>query len=529
MAEKFYTILTNIGKSKIANAQALGKVVNLTYLAIGDGGGQYYNPTDTQIDLKNEVWRGPINDKRVDKDNSNWIVLESAIPSMDGGFMVREVGVFDDVGDMIAIGKYPETYKPQVQDGSAKDLYIRMILEVANTSVVNLKVDPSIILATKKDVDILSNRVTKNERDIAELKQGSTTIEDLQTDNKTLSGAINELFQSGLDGKNLLETSIKSKGGTVSKQEEIATFNELDLGVKSIITDPSIGTTNAIASDILLGKKAISNGNLITGTIPSKGAATITPTTSPQTIAAGQYLSGVQTIAGVTVPADKVLTGTTIAGTAGTMPSRGAPAQTLTTQGGQYNIPAGYYSGGSVKAQFANLVAENIKEGVNIGGVVGNIPMFGANLFSYNSGGKVWHKVSDKYIDRNFPDGSARELLFSNLKVGTKYAISVSGVLDAKGYGALYTDLTSYDSRHQIGNAQSLTLGVSFVITLFATGGEIKTTSVISVDSPTSATRLFVNDQAMKVSGSNYNLYIFGTVANSTPYIKGTLTLYELR
>ena len=268
---------------------------------------------------------------------------------------------------------------------------------------------------------------------------------------------------------------------------------------------------------------------MITGTIPSKGAATITPTTSPQTIAAGQYLSGVQTIAGVTVPADKVLTGTTIAGTAGTMPSRGAPAQTLTTQGGQYNIPAGYYSGGSVKAQFANLVAENIKEGVNIGGVVGNIPMFGANLFSYNSGGKVWHKVSDKYIDRNFPDGSARELLFSNLKVGTKYAISVSGVLDAKGYGALYTDLTSYDSRHQIGNAQSLTLGVSFVITLFATGGEIKTTSVISVDSPTSATRLFVNDQAMKVSGSNYNLYIFGTVANSTPYIKGTLTLYELR
>jgi phage-related tail fiber protein len=320
MAEQFYTILTQIGKAKIANAGALGNKVDFTHFALGDGNGSYYNPTESQTQLKNEVWRGTIGQVVVDEKNPNWITIETIIPSMVGGFMIREAGIFDNEGNLLAIGKYPETYKPAVETGSAKDLIIRMILEVSNTAVVNLKIDPTVILATKKDVDILSNRITKNEIDIAELKQGSTTIGDLQTENKTLSGAINELFQSGLDGKNLLETSIKSKGGTVSKIGEIATFNELDLGVKSIETDKT-GDATATAADILVSKDAYVKGQKIKGT----------------------------------------------------MPNRGAPAQTLTTQGGQYNIPAGYYSGGSVKAQFANLVAGNIKSGVNIGGVIGSL------------------------------------------------------------------------------------------------------------------------------------------------------------
>ncbi|MEY8415286.1 phage tail protein [Tissierella praeacuta] len=193
MAEKFYTILTNVGKAKIANAQALGKVVNLSYMAIGDGGGQYYNPADTQTALKNEVWRGPINDKGVDKDNPNWIVLEAVIPSMDGGFMVREVGVFDDVGDMIAIGKYPETYKPVVADGSVKDLYVRMILEVSNAAVVNLKVDPAIVLATKKDVDEINRKTTLNKRELDNFK---SDVEVQLAEKATKDGTLQEKLNS---------------------------------------------------------------------------------------------------------------------------------------------------------------------------------------------------------------------------------------------------------------------------------------------------------------------------------------------
>ena len=171
MAEQFYTIPTNIGKAAIANASTLGTKVNFTHFALGDGNGSYYNPTETQTELKNEVWRGQIGSITVDKENPNWIVLETIIPASIGGFMIREAGVFDVDGNLLAVGKYPETYKPVVADGSAKDLCVRMILEVANTSVVNLKIDPTIILATKKDIDVLSNRITKNENDITGLKK----------------------------------------------------------------------------------------------------------------------------------------------------------------------------------------------------------------------------------------------------------------------------------------------------------------------------------------------------------------------
>lgn len=203
---------------------------------------------------------------------------------------------------------------------------------------------------------------------VGELKEGSTVIEELETTNKTLSGAINELFTNVSDGKQVVATAITGKGVPTSSSD---TFQKMATNIDAIETDPSIGTTNAVADDILLGKKVISEGKLLTGTIPSKAAATITPTTSPQTIAANQYLSGAQTIAAVVVPLANVLAGITIAGAVGTMPNKGALNQTITSNNGQISIASGYYTGGVIKAVFANLIAANIKTGVNIGGVVG--------------------------------------------------------------------------------------------------------------------------------------------------------------
>jgi phage-related tail fiber protein len=159
MAENFYTIVTAIGKAKIANSYALGTKLNLAQFKVGDGGGVYYNPTEDQTLLRNQVWSGNISSIYVDDNNPNWIVVEVVIPATDGGFMIREAAIFDDTGNMIAIGKYPETYKPLLEDGSAKDLYIKMILEVSNTSSITLKIDPSVVLATKKDITILQNQI----------------------------------------------------------------------------------------------------------------------------------------------------------------------------------------------------------------------------------------------------------------------------------------------------------------------------------------------------------------------------------
>lgn len=82
MAEQFYTILTAIGKAKIANAAALGQKVELTELALGDGAGSYYNPTEDQTALRNEVWRGPVGSVSVDPSNPNWIVIQTVVPAV---------------------------------------------------------------------------------------------------------------------------------------------------------------------------------------------------------------------------------------------------------------------------------------------------------------------------------------------------------------------------------------------------------------------------------------------------------------
>ncbi len=153
MAENFYTILTNVGKAKLANAQALGTTVQFSSIAVGDGSGNYYDPIESQTALKNEVWRGAINQIKTDEANPNWIVVEVVIPTTTGGFTVREAGIVDSEGDLIALGKYPATYKPALDSGSGKDLYIRMILEVSNASAITLKIDPAVVLSTRGYVD----------------------------------------------------------------------------------------------------------------------------------------------------------------------------------------------------------------------------------------------------------------------------------------------------------------------------------------------------------------------------------------
>lgn len=160
MAEKFYTILTAAGKAKIANAIPTGQKINLTKMKFGDSNGAYYNPNENQTDLKHTVYECNVTTVNIDEKNPNWITLTSVIPPEIGGFTIREIGVYDDTNTLIAIGKYPETYKPILDNGSTKELYVKMTLEVSNTNSVELKVDPYIILATKKDVNEVNEKLS---------------------------------------------------------------------------------------------------------------------------------------------------------------------------------------------------------------------------------------------------------------------------------------------------------------------------------------------------------------------------------
>uniref|UniRef100_UPI001558732A phage tail protein n=1 Tax=Cronobacter sakazakii TaxID=28141 RepID=UPI001558732A len=153
MSAKFYTLLTEIGAAKLASAAALGVPLKITKMAVGDGGGVLPTPDAKQTALVNEKRRADLNMLYIDPQNSSQIIAEQVIPETEGGWWIREVGLFDDTGALIAIGNCPESYKPQLAEGSGRTQTVRMVLITSSTDNITLKIDPAVVLATRKYVD----------------------------------------------------------------------------------------------------------------------------------------------------------------------------------------------------------------------------------------------------------------------------------------------------------------------------------------------------------------------------------------
>ncbi|MBT1752888.1 phage tail protein [Lelliottia nimipressuralis] len=153
MSAKFYTLLTEIGAAKLASAAALGVPLKITQMAVGDGGGLLPTPSAQQTRLIAEKRRADLNMLYIDPQNSSQIIAEQVIPETEGGWWIREVGLFDDTGALIAVGNCPESYKPQLAEGSGRTQTVRMVLITSSTDTITLKIDPAVVLATRKYVD----------------------------------------------------------------------------------------------------------------------------------------------------------------------------------------------------------------------------------------------------------------------------------------------------------------------------------------------------------------------------------------
>ncbi|HBG4220774.1 TPA: phage tail protein [Clostridioides difficile] len=210
--KSYYTILTDIGKAKIANASLVGEKVDFVKIQLGDGGGNEYNPTEEQTALKNIVWEGKVGNVKTDESMTNCLILESLIPASAGGFVVREIGYLDTEGNLLAISKYRSAYKPKVEDGAVIDMKVKTIFVVSNVNNIELKIDPTIIFATLKDLQDLDTKIgtvnTKIDTNKTELtsnietaktelnnKIGDTT-QLTTTDKTSLVGALNEVKTS---------------------------------------------------------------------------------------------------------------------------------------------------------------------------------------------------------------------------------------------------------------------------------------------------------------------------------------------
>lgn len=153
MSAKFYTLLTDIGAAKLASAAALGVPLKITHMAVGSGGGVLPTPNAQQTALVAEERRAALNMLYIDPQNSSQVIAEQVIPENEGGWWIREVGLFDETGALIAAGNCPESYKPKLAEGSGRTQTVRMVLITSSTDNITLKIDPAVVLATRKYVD----------------------------------------------------------------------------------------------------------------------------------------------------------------------------------------------------------------------------------------------------------------------------------------------------------------------------------------------------------------------------------------
>jgi len=153
MTAKFFALLTHQGAAALSNAAALGTQVQITHMGVGDGGGTLPTPTGTQTRLINEKRRALLNGLSIDAANSSQIIAEQIIPENEGGFWIREIGLYDSDNTLIAVANCPETYKPMLAEGSGRTQTVRMILIINSTEAVTLKIDPSVVLATRQYAD----------------------------------------------------------------------------------------------------------------------------------------------------------------------------------------------------------------------------------------------------------------------------------------------------------------------------------------------------------------------------------------
>lgn len=219
MASEFFTILTTAGKSKIAAALAEQRQIRLQTMVIGDGNGKYVEPTESQTKVVNEVWRGQLNTLKIAPDNPAWVIAEAIVPEEAGGWYVREVGLLDADGTLVAIGKFPETYKPKLPTGASKQIVIRAVMEVTNANAVTLMIDPSVVVATREYVDdaLKAHEKSRTHPDATLTQKGFTQLSNATNSDDETKAATPKAIKAAMDkASTAVQTTRKVNGHALS-------------------------------------------------------------------------------------------------------------------------------------------------------------------------------------------------------------------------------------------------------------------------------------------------------------------------
>ncbi|CAI1740528.1 phage tail protein [Serratia nevei] len=188
---KYKAIVTTAGAAKIAAASAGGKQLKITHMAVGDGNGVLPTPNPAQTKLINEKYRALLNTLTIDKSIDNHIIAEFIIPANVGGFWLREMGLYDDAGVLIAASNMAESYKPKLEEGSGRTQTLRMVLIVSSTDAIQIIAGGDTVLATRDFVDdaIKAHEKTRNHPDASTTAKGLVQLSSATTSNDETKAA----------------------------------------------------------------------------------------------------------------------------------------------------------------------------------------------------------------------------------------------------------------------------------------------------------------------------------------------------
>ncbi|HGX2071953.1 TPA: phage tail protein [Escherichia coli] len=259
---KFKTVITDTGAKKLAQAAAPdGKPVRLTHMAVGDGGGTLPTPDSKQTRLVHEVWRHTVNRVILDATHQNRIIAELVIPPETGGFWIREIGVFDEHGDLIAVGNTAESYKPAVAEGSGRAQTFRTILTVSSTATVALTVDNTMVMAT---VDYVDDKLKEHEQSRRHPDASLTAKGFVQ-----LSSATNSVSETQAATPKAVKAAYDLANGKYTAQDASTTRKGLvQLSSATNSTSETLAATSKAVKAVMdeTNKKAPLNSPALTGT-----------------------------------------------------------------------------------------------------------------------------------------------------------------------------------------------------------------------------------------------------------------------
>ncbi|EIY0375070.1 tail fiber protein [Escherichia coli] len=296
MSTKFRTVITTAGAAKLAAATAPGgRKVNITTMAVGDGGGKLPVPDAGQTGLIHEVWRHALNKISQDKRNSNYIIAELVIPPEVGGFWMRELGLYDDAGTLIAVANMAESYKPALAEGSGRSQTCRMVIIVSSVASVELTIDTTTVMATQDYVDdkIAEHEQSRRHPDASLTAKGFTQLSSATNSTSETLAATPKAVKAAYDlanGKYTAQDATTARKGLVQLSSATNSTSEtLAATPKAVKTAYDLANGKYTAQDATTARKGLAQLSSATNSDSETLAATPKAVKVAYDLANGKY------------------------------------------------------------------------------------------------------------------------------------------------------------------------------------------------------------------------------------------------